>query len=268
MHRLAAVMVTFFAALIITGCSPKEVKPASEKLPESLKVGMAINYPPLAFKYEDRAIGIEVEFANALGRELNRPVQITVLPWTQLSQALQAKSVDIVMSGVSITSERKKMMLFSEPYMTISQMAVMRQSAEAPEPFTKGKGKKIGFSDFTTGEKFVKNTFPLADLKGYTKIEHGIVALLNGEIDYFFHDSPSIWYYTANHSIESLVGWYVPYTDENLAWAFDRKNVALKEKVDVILKKWKQDGTSHRIIHKWIPVDIYTSQNIQQMHFE
>ncbi len=245
---------------------PKKVtKP--KVLPDPLKVGMAVHYPPLAFKFKGKLQGIEVDFAHALAKELGRPIQIIVLPWTQLPQALETKVVDIVMAGSSITKDREKYVLFSEPYMKVSQMAVMRLGVNTPNPFTKGKGMKIGFSDFTTGEKFVKEAFPLAEQKGFTKLEHGIVAVLNGEVDYFFHDSPSIWYYTATHSLEDLVGWYVPYTDENLAWGFDRKNIAFKKKVDGILQKWQNNGTVQRIIHKWIPVTINTPQGNDPLRF-
>jgi len=257
-----------FVTYIITGCAQKEANPAHAKLPVPLKVGMASNYPPLTFEYKNKAMGVEVDFAHELGRELGRPVQFIILPRTQLFQALKTKGVDIVMSGTSITKERKKIVLFSEPYMKVSQMAVMQYGAETPTPFSKGKGKKIGYIDFTTGEKFVKETFPMANQKGYTKIEHGVVAVLNGEIDYFFHDSPSIWYYTANHSIENLIGWYVPYTDENLAWGFDRKNMAFKQEVDTILNKWKNNGTLQRILRKWIPVTIDIPQNSERLSFE
>ncbi|RLA70702.1 MAG: hypothetical protein DRG24_06515 [Epsilonproteobacteria bacterium] len=269
MRSLAAVVVMFFAALIITGCAQKEAKPLQESLPIPLKVGMAVNYPPLAFEYKGELQGIEVDFAYALGQELNRPVQIIALPWTQLPQALKTKSIDIIMAGASITKDREKFVLFSEPYMKISQMAIMRLGVDTPNPFTKGRGMKIGYADFTTGERFVKKTFPMADQKAYTKLEHGVVGVMKGEVDYFFHDSPSIWYFTANNSIKDLVGWYVPYTDENLAWGFDRRNIAFKQEVDVILNQWKNDGTLQRIIRKWIPVTINTPQNsTDRMSFE
>ncbi len=269
MRSFAAVVIMLFAALIITGCTQKEAKPVQESLPVPLKVGMSANYPPLTFEYKDKATGVEVDFANELGRALNRPVQFIILPRTQLFQALKTRSVDIVMSGTSITKDRKKLVLFSEPYMKISQMAIMRLGVDTPNPFSKGKGMKIGYSDFTTGAKFVKETFPMADQRGYTKIEHGVIGVMNGEVDYFFHDSPSVWYYTANNSIKDLIGWYVPYTDENLAWGFDRRNVAFKQEVDVILNQWKNNGTLQRIIRKWIPVTINIPQNsTHPMSFE
>ncbi|OQX58702.1 MAG: hypothetical protein B5M52_04910 [Helicobacteraceae bacterium 4484_230] len=245
---------------------PKKTVKPEPKL-NILKVGMAVHYPPLAFKYKGKLQGIEVDFANALAKELDRPVQITVLPWLQLPHALETKAVDIVMAGSSITESRKKHMIFSEPYMKVSQMAVMRLGTETPNPFTKGKGMKIGFADFTTGEKFVNEMFPMAEKKSFTTLEQGVVAVMNREIDYFFHDSPSIWYYTATHSIGDLVGWYVPYTDESLAWAFNQKNVEFKKRVDEILLKWKNDGTVQRIIRKWIPVTISTPQGSDPLRF-
>jgi len=48
--------------------------PAEE--PPPLRVGMAPNYPPLAFKKDGHLQGIEVDFAKRLGGALNRKIEI------------------------------------------------------------------------------------------------------------------------------------------------------------------------------------------------
>jgi ABC-type amino acid transport substrate-binding protein len=85
---------------------------AAEELPP-LRVGMAPNYPPLAFKQNGKLKGIEVDFAKRLRSALNRKVEIVETEWEELGPALEAKKIDMVMSGTSITEERKEKVNFT-----------------------------------------------------------------------------------------------------------------------------------------------------------
>lgn len=100
------------------------------------------------------------------------------------------------------------------------------------------------------------------------KMRDGIIALLEGKTDYFFTDSPAVWYYTATNSLDGLMGWYVPYTQESLAWAIAPGNIELKQTVDVIVDKWKTSGFISKTLHKWMPVRIVTPQDNKPIHFD
>src|SRR4051812_42117739 len=83
------------------------VRAADEPAP--LRVGIAPNYPPLAFKEDGQLSGIEVDFAKRLGAALGRPVVLVETPWEDLPKALlEDKTIDVVMSGTSITEKRKE----------------------------------------------------------------------------------------------------------------------------------------------------------------
>ncbi len=262
MLRLASLFILFM--LFLGGCmtSPQlqETKP--------LRVGMSPDYPPIAFKIDDKAAGIEAEFAAMLAKELGRDVVFKYLPWEQLPLALKSGAIDIVMSGVSITKERSAYAIFSDPYMQISQMALMKEGLSAPSLETQGRGSRIGFVFNTTGESFVKKEFSQASFSGYTNARLGVAALLNGDIDYFFHDAPSIWHYTAELHIEGLMGWYVPYTSENLAWAFNPADSELRDSVNEILDQWQKDGRASQVINHWIRIQVLTPNAQQPISFE
>jgi polar amino acid transport system substrate-binding protein len=232
-------------------------------------VGVSLNYPPVVFAdSKGKPSGLEIDFANALAKELNYNLRIKVLPWEQLPMALETGIIDVAMAGISITKKRSQYALFSQPYMSISQMAVMREGDDAPNTLTKGLGKRIGYIYSTTGETFVKETFAHGTKKGFTSDKNGIVAVMNNEIDYFFHDAPSIWYYTAELSLKGIMGWYVPYTKEHLAWAFSPKNIDLRDKADEVLQRWRKNGQLNRMIQKWIRVQVVTPNGQKPISFE
>ncbi len=266
MLRKITFLFFVLTSFIFFGCSQDTTPTTPKKAP--LIVGMSVNYPPIAFKIKGKPSGLEADFAYALAKELNRDVEIKILPWEQLPLALDSGIINIVMAGVSITKKRSKYALFSKPYMQTSQMAVMREGASSPDISNGGLGTKIGYINSTTGEEFVKKSFKNASMKGYTSDKNGIVAVMNGDIDYFFHDAPSIWYYTAELSLKGIMGWYVPYTKENLAWAFAKKDTALRDDVNAVLDKWRKSGKLRAMIQKWIRVQVVTPNGQKPISFE
>jgi polar amino acid transport system substrate-binding protein len=266
---LMAVMAA--VAVLIVGCSETtNPRPdAREMRGKTLVVGMDADYPPLTFKNAHGDVqGIEVDFAKALGKELGRPVRIEILPWLQLKEALDNHIVDIVMNGVSVTKQREGMMLFSRPYMKIAQMAIMREGAPLPNLATKGAGLRIGFQRYTTSEKFVKQSFPQAELVPAATMREGVINQMSGKTDYFFADAPAIWYYTSTNTLKGLMGWYVPYTLEDLAWAMPKGSFELKKEVDAVIAKWQKNGFINQTLTRWMPVQVITPQDNELVHFD
>lgn len=261
-------MVYLLAMLLFTaGCSTTQSAMKTEAPP--LVVGMDLDNPPMTFRNgEGLPSGAEVEFANALGAQLHRPVRIEVLPWGQLVQALQTHAVDIVMSGVSVTEAREAKVLFSEPYTTISQMILMKEGAALPLDSYEGEGMRIAFQAGTTAEHFVKARFAAATMIPTDTTRNGMVALLGGKSDYYVTDAPAVWFYSASNGLPGIVGRYVPYTRENLAWAMAADNVVLKQEVDAVLERWIKDGFISKVLNRWIPVRIVTPNYNEPVTFE
>lgn len=97
------------------GCSTQEQKENSKVKP--LVVGMELAYPPFETK-DDKGepSGISVDLAKALGEYLERPVKIENTNWDGLIPSLQTGKVDVVISSMTITEERKEVVDFSDPY--------------------------------------------------------------------------------------------------------------------------------------------------------
>ncbi|MDD7003847.1 MAG: transporter substrate-binding domain-containing protein [Eubacteriales bacterium] len=64
----------------------------------------------------DYAYGYDVMMAKKIAEALNAELEIVKLDWDSLVPAVQSGVVDCVIAGQSITSERKQMVDFSEPY--------------------------------------------------------------------------------------------------------------------------------------------------------
>ena len=253
--RLAALALGLGTATVVLSGACARAADA----PGPLRVGMATNYPPLAFKQDGQIKGIEVDFAHQLGKALGREVVIVETPWDDLGQALLDNKVDVVMSGTSITKERKQKIDFTTPYLTVGQMVLVRDADYAKLRNTTGLDRptvRVGFTNNTTSAQYARKHLSKAKLQGFPDADAGVAALRSGQIDAFVADAPAVWRVTGGllSKETELRGVYVPLTHEELAWAVRKDDPALRAQLDAVLKKWKHDGTLQDILDRWITV--------------
>jgi len=250
------------AAGIITGCAspqaPMTVAPATSAKASVLRIGAAPDYPPVVFKKGGTVIGIEADFAARLGEQLRRQVEWIEMPWPALIPALLQGRIDVIMSGMSITPERERAVLFTEPYLRVGQMAIIRAKDVAllgqPSALSRGRWK-IGYEAGTTGARFVQDHLPLAIGVPFPSADQGLRALRAGEIDLFIHDAPTAWR-VAEERDQVLLGLYTPLTEEDLAWAVRKTDGLLRDQLNAALFRWRQDGSLQVVLDRWIRTQV------------
>ena len=250
------------AATISAGCSSQQMRvsaaPVAPAKTPVLRIGVAPDYPPFVLKQGGVIVGIEADFAARLGEYLRRRVEWAELPWPALIPALQQGRIDAIMSGMAITPERERAVLFTEPYLRVGQMAIIRAKdvARLGRPSALSRGRwKIGYEAGTTGARYVQDNLPLAIGMPFPSVENGLRALRAGEIDIFIHDAPTAWR-IAEDTEGVLLGLYRPLTEENLAWAVRKTDTVLRDQLNAALLRCRQDGSLQAILDRWIRVQV------------
>ena len=134
---LCAAMVMGLAA-----CGSKETTAAESAQAgdaKVLKVAMECGYAPYNWTQpddtngavpindsSDYAYGYDVMIAKKIAQELGYELQIVKLDWDSLVPAVQSGTVDCVIAGQSITSERLEMVDFSSPYYYASIVGLVK----------------------------------------------------------------------------------------------------------------------------------------------
>ncbi|MBU4201104.1 MAG: transporter substrate-binding domain-containing protein [Verrucomicrobia bacterium] len=221
-----------------------------------LRVGVTPNMPPIVYKQGDDVIGLEADLARALGRELGRPVRFVQLKWDDQIPALIGNKTDIIMSGMSVTRMRAMRIAFTDPYLEVGQLALVRR-CDLDRFFTRGAVMLttgiVGVEKGTTGDLFVQQEFPHAKRVSYASSREAVKALIAARIDLFVHDAPVVWWLAAEHESEGIAAVNVPLTTENLAWGVREEDPALLKAVNGILARWKQDEKLQGMVKRWIP---------------
>jgi len=269
-RRRYGVLAFLLVVIYLSGCVTFEgpppnksepPKPSGTLLKSQFRIGISPDYMPLAFKDPRFGIvGVEVDFANQLGKELGKNIVFVETPFSELIDALVADKVDIIMSGMSITRERAERVNFSDPYVTIGQMALVRTKDSSKfrdvQSFS-SVTSKVGFVRTTTGEMAAKAFFGSAILVPQSTVNDGVAALRKGEIDVFLHDAPTVWRITGNPNEKELTGLYWLLTKEPLAWAVRKSDEPLRFALNRQLGQWQVSGFTKQILFRWVPIRIW-----------
>lgn len=228
---------------------------------KNLRVGITSGYAPVAFQEKGKISGIEVDLAQQIAKLSGLSLQLIEMPWQDLEQALNTEKIDVIMAGISITEARKKRLDFTQPYMTIGQMALIKADnimSMASKMSMYSAAKRFGAEKNTTGEQFVKHEFPNDNNLFFSSVEQGIQALKDDKIDYFIHDAPTIWYYTVlpKSQDKDLFALYEYMTREPIAWAVKKGNNSLLKQLNNALKMLQSKGLVKKTINDWLPLTI------------
>jgi ABC-type amino acid transport/signal transduction systems, periplasmic component/domain len=150
-----------------------------------INVGLEGTYPPFSFVDADgKLTGFEVEFSEALAKELGVKVKLQPTKWDGILAALESKRLDAVINQVTISEERKKKYDFSEPY-TVSgiQALTLTKNKDTIKTAADLAGKKVGVGLGTNYEQWVKENVPKADIRTYEDDPTKFQDLRVGRID-------------------------------------------------------------------------------------
>ena len=96
------------------------------KAAQQLVVATNAEFAPWEYKEGNQYFGIDMEIAKLLATELNMELVIDDMDFDMVVGAVGKQSVDIAMSGITITAERMNVINFSIPYYTEAIVAVCK----------------------------------------------------------------------------------------------------------------------------------------------
>lgn len=219
-----------------------------------LVVGSDTTYPPMEFVNDQKQIvGFDVDMMTEIGKLINAQPQFQTFPnFDAIFAALANKEFDLVVSSVSITDERKKIIAFSDPYLSIGQaISVQEGNTTLTKADDLKSAKLVGVQGGTTGEQAAKDAgVPESQIKRYDTIDLAFQDLSSGAVDAVVADGPpSVQYVGQSGGKLTLVG--EPFTTEDYGIALQQGDTELLNAINAALKEMKANGTMQRLIEKW-----------------
>jgi polar amino acid transport system substrate-binding protein len=198
--------------------------------------------------------GFEVDFADAIAKELGVPkVQWVSTPFAGLFSPAP-KDFDMAINEITITPERSKVVDFSVPYFDANQGFLIKKGgpAEGVTSIADMKDLLFGFQTATTGGEYIKDKIqPNEQPRQFATLGAATQALANGQIDAFLMDVAIGSEIVKERGDEvAMPGQFI--TNEQYGVLFEKGN-PLKEQVNQAIEAIKADGTLEKLQAKWFP---------------
>ena len=267
-----------------TDLSPyEELKLDVPKAGAPLKIGVSATREPFSFVDESgRVTGFDGELARLIGVRLQRPVEFYNMKFMALIPALQSGKVDLIISGMNATPERRKSVAFSQTYFANAQVMLVRKppgaagqvpaatppppAASAPAdvlaPFQQADGMRIGVMTGTTAEIAAVAQFPKADIKRFDDPMDAVTAMKSGQVDAVINAySTAVLVMRKHPELRPLPGQLFA---EDIAIAMRKDTHALLGAVNRSIAAMKADGTLEAMKKRWLKQDAspYEAVNI------
>lgn len=220
---------------------------------QTIRFAAEASYPPFEFIDADNKIqGFDVDLANALCHEIDADCTFTNQAFDSLIPSLKFRRFDAVMSGMDITPEREKQVLFTQPYYDNSALFIAQKGKLANMDAL--KGKRVGVQNGTTHQKYIGEKLPDVKVVPYDSYQNAILDLKNGRIDAVFGDTAVVNEWLKNNQELAPLGEKVTdktYFGNGLGIAVRQGNSELQGKLNAALDKVKANGTYKTLYSKW-----------------
>ncbi len=174
-----------------------------------LRIGTDATYPPMEVIDEKtgQIVGFDVDMLNAVCLRINCKPQFVNTAWDGIFAALQQGEFDLVISGVSITTERQRVMDFSDPYLVVSQAILVRveHAGLGADDFRRDR-RRLAAQVATTNAQLAEKLVGRDNVSLYDTFSGAILALQNADVDGVVIDGTSASAYEQEFAGELTVG--------------------------------------------------------------
>ena len=242
--KYALLLAVIMMLSLLSGCGKKGTTLKDVQKAGELVVATSPDFPPFEELQSDGSVvGIEIDLLNIICEKLGVALKIEQMDFDSVLPGVQAGKFHLGASGISVTEERQKNVLFTDPYCLAAQAIVV--TADSPITCKADlEGKTVSVQTGTTAESFcMANGYTV---NSYAANSDAQTALTTGKVDAWVIDdltaADMVAVYNESNG-EQLVILGDAMTTEPYAVAFSFGSEELVAEINSILKELVSDGT-------------------------
>ncbi|AIL32736.1 transporter substrate-binding domain-containing protein [Basilea psittacipulmonis] len=233
---------------------------AQAQAAQVLRIGTDPADPPFeSYDAKGNLVGIDPEIGDYICKAMNVECEWVTLSFDSMIPALRSKKIDMVLSTMSITPERQKVVSFSEPlYVTSTRLMVAKNSPDIGASVEELKGKTVGVQAGTIQSAYAKKYWEPNGVKVVDFDTNQLVKqdLALGRLDASLQDVAGTIYFldTPEGQGFKLTGEFVydkAIFGEGCGIAFRKNDKKLIADVNKALEQMRADGTYAKILEKY-----------------
>ena len=234
-----------------------------------LTLGLDVGFAPMGFFGDEGAIvGYDIDLAREVCARLGIELELQPIAWAAKEIELNAKNIDCIWNGLSITPARMESMEITPAYLFNALVFVVADPAYASKEDLAGKSVAVQSGSFAqevllgddeeeADEAMLVFASTLRDIPAYEDYMMALMDLRNGSVDAVLIDIVVADYYLKEMN-EDGACFYLEETLEDDAFgiAFRKGELALMNAVVDALLDMAEDGTLGDITARWFGEDV------------
>ena len=243
---LTALVLLAGVGLVVAACSKSET---------GVKIATEGAYPPFNNKNADGSMsGFDIDIQQALCAEMKVTCTVVAQDWDGIIPGLIEKKYDAIISGMSITEERKATIAFSDPYFDNSLITVGKIGSGTSNEDLKKAGIVIGAQRSTVASKWIEDTIGAkAKLNLYDTQTAAYADLESGRVTFVVADLATAIEWLKGKTGFALIGDKIELND-HFGIGLRKDDSELQGKFNTALKTIKENGTYRKIYDKYFVV--------------
>ena len=272
MKKIMSFFVMFFLASFLNAETPEVVKDAKtlstqeqvqpqttvqqqkgheQKNKKVIIIGTNSNYKPFSYiGMSFEPIGFEIDLIDEIAKKIGFEYKIKDMNFDKIIPSLQDESIDMGLSSISITDERKGLVDFSVPYFQTKTVYLKKASNGKIKDKESLIGKIVSAQKETVFEK-IASSIQGAKVETFKTPDVGIINLKQNKVDVVILDLIVANDYLSKN--KDLVKFFEEGDGtEGFGIAFTKgKNETLMTKINETLEELKSDGTYDNLLTKY-----------------
>lgn len=261
-YILSFFLVLLVMVLALSGC--KKAKDTDDsweavKAKGEFVLGLDDSFPPMGFRDENgEIVGFDIDLAKEVCSRLGINLRLQPINWSAKEQELNTKNIDCIWNGLTITPERREVILFTKPYMNNRQVLVVRADS-GYTTLADFAGKKLGLQAGSSANDALDSAAEFkASLGEVVAFDDNMTALMDlelGGVDVVLMDEIVARFYIQQRSKNYRV-LEEALASEEYGVGFRKEDRKLMEKIEETLMAMAEDGTMAAISARWFGEDI------------
>ena len=237
-----------------------------------LRVGVSATREPMTFvDANGRITGHDGELARLIGYHLQRPVEFLNMKFLALIPALQSGKIDLIVTGMTATDERRRLVAFTRPYYSNAQVVLVRRAGQhgtAPGASPEGTSvdsrsggpdlrsvddltdKRIAVLLGSAHETWAARHFPEAALLRFKTTTDVALAVKTDKADAGLFDAETLAELMQQDASFATLG--DPVFSFDIASGFAKSNGALRAEYNLYLAELRRSGVYDDMRRRWM----------------
>jgi polar amino acid transport system substrate-binding protein len=251
----AAVALAWMLVLAVAGTST--AGPVLDRIQKNgeLVVGVSGDQPPLnATARDGRIIGLEADIASRLAADMGLKLRLSTMPFADLLPALSDGKIDLILSGMTMTTKRNLKVAFAGPYYVTGKAFLTKQKTIAALKNADG----IDSPEYTvaalkgsTSQMYVEKILPRAKLVPTVNYDEALNLVLQDKAHVMVADYHFCAVAAARHKEKGLTTVDAPFTFDPIGIAMPDGDPLLYNLLQNFLATLAGSGDLKKMTERW-----------------